>query len=415
MNIPQESLQSIQTRLERLKTAVDLREGDRVPFIPKTESFPVTGYGLSHYDWMKDPRNALPYVQRYLTDYQPDVVWPVAPPCAIDPFEFLGATGVRLPGPTHGLSMNTGFQMMDATYLMDDEFEEYLNDPTHFMLTKVYPRKFRNLAGLSNASFHELYDLATVGELCALAAPETGRAVETLLQGARMSAQHMGRSAMLNQKVVEMGFPLRGGVLFTPFDLYADSLRGLLRAVMDIKEFPDEVLAVTERIGNLTIDAGIARAKARGDNLLHIPLHAGVDEFMSREDYETFYWPGLKKVIEKTVAAGLTPYIFCEGRYNTRLEFLKDVPAKKVVYMFEQVDIARAKRELEGIACVCGNLPTALLCTGTPEQVVNETKRMLDACAPGGGFIMDCSIVLSEAKRENFDAWYETTMTYGCY
>ena len=68
MNIPQESLHAIGQRLNRLKTAVDFQEGDRVPFIPKTESFPVTGYGLSYYDWMKDARNALPYVQRYLTD-----------------------------------------------------------------------------------------------------------------------------------------------------------------------------------------------------------------------------------------------------------------------------------------------------------------------------------------------------------
>lgn len=415
MNISQESMQAIGQRLNRLKTAVDFREGDRVPFIPKTDSFPVTGYGLSYYDWMKDARNALPYVQRYLTDYQPDVVWSLGPPCPIDPFEFLGANGIRLPGPTHGLSMNTGFQMMDATYMEDDEFEEYLNDPTHFMLTKVYPRKFKNLAGLSNVSFHELYDLASVAEMCALAAPDTGRAVETLLQGARLSALNMGRSALVNQKVMEMGFPLRGGAVFTPFDAYADSLRGLIRAVMDIKEFPDEVLAVTERIGKLTIDPAIARAKARGDTLLYVPMHAGVDQFMSGEDYAKFYWPGLKNIIDKAVAAGLIPYIFCEGRYNTRLEFLKDVPEKKVIYMFEQVDIVRAKRELDGIACVCGNLPTALLCTGTPEQVVNETKRMLDACAPGGGFIMDCSIVLQDAKRENFDAWYETTMTYGCY
>ena len=40
---------------------------------------------------------------------------------------------------------------------------------------------------------------------------------------------------------------------------------------------------------------------------------------------------------------------------------------------------------------------------------------MLDACAPGGGFIMDCSIVLDNAKKENLDAWYETTMEYGKY
>lgn len=415
MEISEASKQAIAQRMARLRTAVELKEGDRVPFIPKTDALPVTMYGLSQYDWMKDPRNALSCVEKYLTDYQPDVAWSFGPGCIIDTCEVLGATGIRVPGPTHGLPMTSSFQMMNETYLLDEEFGEYLDDPTHFMLTKVYPRKFKNLEGLSNVSFHQLYDLATMGEFCAMAAPPVGKAVETLLQAGRINARNMGRAAILNQKAVEMGFPVRNVVMFTPFDLYADSLRGLIRAVMDIKEFPDEVKAVTQRIGKLTIDSGIARAKAMGETLLYVPLHAGVDEFMSGDDYAEFYWPGLREIIDKAIAAGLTPYLFCEGKYNTRFDFLKNVPPKKVIYMFEQVDIARAKRELEGIACICGNLSSSLLCTGTPEKVADATKRMLDTCAPGGGFIMDCSSVLSDAKRENFDAWYETTMTYGCY
>ena len=35
--------------------------------------------------------------------------------------------------------------MMDGTYLRDEEFDEFLLDPTHFLLTKVFPRKYRAL------------------------------------------------------------------------------------------------------------------------------------------------------------------------------------------------------------------------------------------------------------------------------
>ena len=40
---------------------------------------------------------------------------------------------------------------------------------------------------------------------------------------------------------------------------------------------------------------------------------------------------------------------------------------------------------------------------------------MLDICAPGGGFVMDCSIVIDHYKEENMDAWFQTTMEYGKY
>jgi hypothetical protein len=40
---------------------------------------------------------------------------------------------------------------------------------------------------------------------------------------------------------------------------------------------------------------------------------------------------------------------------------------------------------------------------------------MLDVCMPGGGFIMNCSIVLDNYKEELLDAWHEATLKYGVY
>lgn len=406
--------EAYESRIKRVKTAVALGEADRVPFVPKTGTFMATAYGLSMYDLMKDMRNVIPCAKQYLSEFAPDVVWPVAN-YAIDPCEDLGANYIRLPGPSHGLPLTSGFQMMDGTYMEDDEFDEFLLDPTHFLLTKVMPRKYKALGGFSKLYAREIYDMAVLAESAVLAQPDVRASIEAMVRGGELYAKHLGAQKKLNDTIHALGFPTRGGTILAPFDAYADSLRGLVQSVMDIKMYPDEVLAVTDRIEQMNTDHAIAAAKARGDLFLYIPLHAAGDEFMSAEDYATFYWPGLKRTIEKIIAAGITPYVFCEGKYSTRFDFLQDVPKGKVVYMFEKIDIAEAKRKLEGIACICGNLPTTLLVSGTPEQVVTETKRMLDICAPGGGFIMDCSIVVDAAKKENFAAWYETTLTYGCY
>lgn len=56
-----------------------------------------------------------------------------------------------------------------------------------------------------------------------------------------------------------------------------------------------------------------------------------------------------------------------------------------------------------------------MLAFGTPEQVTEETKRQLDILAPGGGFIMDCSLMLDNARHENMHAWKEATLKYGGY
>ena len=85
---------------------------------------------------------------------------------------------------------------------------------------------------------------------------------------------------------------------------------------------------------------------------------------------------------------GVTPYIYTEGPYSSRLEQLTDVPKGKVLYHFEKVDMKEAKRILGGTACIMGNLPVALLEFGKKEEVIAETRKLLEDCMPGGGYIL---------------------------
>ena len=58
-------------------------------------------------------------------------------------------------------------------------------------------------------------------------------------------------------------------------------------------------------------------------------LHRGADGFMSLNQFETFYWPGLKKIILALIDAGLTPFVFFEGDFTSRLEYLTELPKGK--------------------------------------------------------------------------------------
>lgn len=401
-------------RWNRIQTAVALKEADRVPFVPKMGTFVASGYGLNLYDHMKDARNLEPCVRQFLADYTPDLMWPVST-YFMDACSALDSQYVRFPGPGTGRPLTAPFQILDGTYMEDDEFDEFLLDPTHFMLTKVIPRKNKNLQAFSKLYFREIYDYSMLMEFATLGDEDVQKALRTLSAAGDLCKRRNAEMKYIFNLVEDLGFPHRGGTVLVPFDAYADSLRGLVQSVMDIKEYPEQVLACVDRIEKMNTLRTIEAAKKRGDKTLFIPMHAGTDEFMSPADYEKFYWPGLKRTIDAIIEAGMIPYVFCEGKYNTRLEVLKDVPKGKVVYLFEQVDIKRAKKVLGDVACICGNLSSTLLAHGTPEQVVEKTKELIDTCAPGGGFIMDCSIIVDTATHENFAAWRETTFHYGVY
>ena len=145
------------------------------------------------------------------------------------------------------------------------------------------------------------------------------------------------------------------------------------------------------------------------------PLHKAMDGFMNEEQYHRLYWKPLKKIMMALIEWGVTPYIYTEGPYSSRLEQLTDVPKGKVLYHFEKVDMKEAKRILGGTACIMGNLPVALLEFGKKEEVIAETRKLLEDCMPGGGYIFDFNGSLENSKPENLDAMVETLDKYGKY
>jgi uroporphyrinogen-III decarboxylase len=146
-----------------------------------------------------------------------------------------------------------------------------------------------------------------------------------------------------------------------------------------------------------------------------IPLHKGADGFMSNEQFRTFYWPTLKKVIIGLANEGLVPQLFAEGGYNQRLEVISDLPKGKVVWWFDLTDMAQAKKTIGQTACIAGNVPLSLLCTATPDDVKEYCKKLVDVAATDGGFILSTGAGMQGAKPENVKAMIEFSKQYAVY
>jgi len=69
----------------------------------------------------------------------------------------------------------------------------------------------------------------------------------------------------------------------------------------------------------LTINTAIKNFPMTNCPVCMMPLHKGDDTFMSDKQFETFYWPSLRKVFLALIEEGLVPMPFAEGRYNSRL------------------------------------------------------------------------------------------------
>lgn len=407
-------MEGLKERSERVHKAIALKESDRVPFVPTLGNVAALEYGVSIQDAMTDQKNIIPALDRLLEDMKPDYFYTpdFFPKQGLD---ILQPININYPGKRPEFGKNFTYQVMDHEFMGDDEYEDFLKDPSAYLIHKVLAEKFKALGGLQAFNPYSLCG-GTVMGFGALAAPPMQQALQALMDAGNAVAGYIQTSVDVTMHLIQKGFPVWGNaVAGHPFDDFADNIRGLLNTVMDLKTDPELLAEAVDRYTDVSIPSAIEVCRMSHSDNIFIPLHIGVDEFMSPDDYNEYYWPPLKKMICALVDEGITPFVFCEGNYYTRLQTIKDVPKGKVVYLFEKQDMANAKKVLGDTACIAGNFDTNLLAYGTKEQITEETKRLLDICAPGGGYLMSNAISLDNGRPENLAAWYEAVEKYGKY
>jgi len=179
---------------------------------------------------------------------------------------------------------------------------------------------------------------------------------------------------------------------------------------------PDKLLEALDKVYKLLIRAALKVPRLPGVHLVFIPLHKGLDGFMSEAQFKTFFWPTLKRIMLDLIEAAYTPCPLWEGRCDSRLEIIADIPKGKAVYWFEQSDVIKAKEVLGDRICIRGNVPASLLNLGSPEEVRAYCRNLIEKVGKGGGFILDGATgIPDEAKPENVKAMVNAVTEYGLY
>jgi uroporphyrinogen-III decarboxylase len=184
--------------------------------------------------------------------------------------------------------------------------------------------------------------------------------------------------------------------------------------MLDMYRQPDTILEACDGILKRMTES-IRPAVPGAVNTVSIPLHRGSEGFMSIEQFEKFYWPGLKGLILALIDKGQAPLVFFEGDYTSRLDYLLELPKGKVFAHMDTTDIFKAKEIIGGHLCFSGNVPCSLVQTGTPDQVREYCKKMIDGCGKDGGFIMSTRSPVDDAKPDTLKALIDFTIEYGVY
>lgn len=407
-------------KMKRIDDALAMKEPDRVPLIPFVQTYAVTHAGHTMAETMYDVKAIHDSVRKYLKDYDPDCNYGYgAFFSGLGPaFDKLGLKFLQWAGEEDSVcDKNSIHQFVEKSYLQDDEYPEMLSDLSGWIIKKYLPRNFKIMKPMENLSFSSMLGYGCFPGMMQFMNPQVADMFVKLGEAAKEFGQFYQESGKFDQEIIDLGYPLLfNATISCAFDMLSDCLRGTIDTMADLYEQPEYVLQAVENFYPSTLYGALAQAQHSPGKVVFIPLHKGLDGFMGNKQYGEFYWPTLKRLIDDLIAAGQIPYVYTEGKYDSRLEFLKELPAGKCLVHFEQCDMKEAKRLVGDHCCICGGFNNNILVSGTPDKVTDEVKKLLDICAPGGGYLFDVNTTLdSNAKPENIEAMFEAVKKYGVY
>ena len=307
-------------------------------------------------------------------------------------YDALDVKTYKLPG--RELSADTQFQFVEQEYMKEDEYDELIDDAPGFLTEIALPRI---LGELGNRG--------------------TGRSYVAMVKAG--FAQMMFGNIMRNRSMVleqQCGMPQpTAGAFLAPFDALADALRGLTGTFLDMFRQPDKVLKACDVLAQEMAHLALSLADPLKRYPIFVPTHKAI--FMSPEQFDTFYWPSFKKVMDILIDAGHTVRAYLEGDWGKHWHHMREMPKGRVLCDIDsQGDIYKAKKDLEGYQCIAGGVQDSMLILGTPDQVREHVRELCQTVGQGGGYILSggCNFPY-DTKPENFKAMIEAVMEYGCH
>lgn len=359
----------------------------RVPVTnPATLEFAIQYYGedLAEAQW--DFTKAEPALDKFCHEFPTDTtpIGSIRPPAY---YQLLGSKAIVMG--------SGGFmQHPEVMGMLPEEYDDFIAAPYDFIIETIMPRLYTELDAepnkkamvLAKALQAHLDDYAFIGQM-----------------RARVNAKY----GMVSPAVA---------LTEAPFDFLADFIRSFKGISSDLRRIPDKVAAACEAVLPLMFKKGkLPNTEMLGYSFL--PLHMA--PYIRNTDFEKFYWPTFKKLVESLAEAGYNVQLFIEHDWMRFLDFLYELP-ENTIMRFEYGDPKVVAEKLGKKHIISGFYPITLLQTGTQQQCIEKARELLDILAPYGKYWFqgDKSIISTDKTgntAKNLRAVLEYVMENGTY
>jgi hypothetical protein len=357
--------ESTDPRWERLRKAVALEPVDKVPVCLEGVAWSARVSGMTLEEFLSDAnKSTQAEIDSFNLVGNADCV--NNPSFASSALNFIWMTGVKRPG--YELGPDEPWQVEESGLMTPEDYDAILEMgwpafQAEFLNTRIRPGLLEEFVGY-------LQKGPSVIEQCTAA-----------------------DMPYLSMAIVMQPFePLCGGRTFSQF-------------VFDLYRRPDKVEEVMQAMFVGLNDAAIGGCVAMGSPGLWVGGWRSASKMLAQPLWDRFVWPYVKECVRQTDEAGLIPILHFDSDWTRDLPKLLELPAGKCILSLDSMtDIRKAKEILGDHMCIMGDVPPALLSSGTPEQVFEHCKQLVKDIGPTGYILQSGCDIPVDAPLANVKA-----------
>ncbi len=277
------------------------------------------------------------------------------------------------------------------------EFAEYpklIEDPFKFIIEDIQPRVF----GI-------LKDDPVYGQLKIAIARNV------------VASKYMGLGPNLTDKYERVDVTASPIILWAPFDFIADYIRSFSTLLTDLRRNPQWVIDACEAVADFEIKQVEMLVKPNPDKITMISMPLHMAPYMKPKDFEKFYWPSYKRVIEAFQDRGFEVSTYAEEDWTPHLEAFNDL-SRRCLVQFEKPHPSDVVAKVSTKHIISTMYPSNLIKDGTKQQCIDKAKEYLDILMPGGNYIFSpqkTPLRKNDINVENMQAVIEFVREYGVY
>ncbi|MCF0143106.1 MAG: hypothetical protein HUJ75_06990 [Parasporobacterium sp.] len=275
----------------------------------------------------------------------------------------------------------------DHAHCTVDTLDEYIADPEKYIWTRILPEKYGEAWGQKTK------------EVWKKTFKEYMNYTKFVIHMGSVTSKEYGLASMAPNN------PMKGAIQFGIEELLANLL-GIRQLSLALRRNADDLDRFIKVWDEQHIDPIIEKIrKGKGPEDSKYCFDASImmlaQNFINPKQFERFYWPSLKRLLDAYAEKNMSVRIFTEGTILPYADYFKDYPKGLLTFHIEKDDPFGFREKLPNVA-IMGGMTTEMLSSATPEECVEHTKKLVNEL--GGGFIFSENKMLSyrnDCRKEN--------------